>query len=70
MNAPTPRTPLHPSVTLERVTAAVEDDDYTGFCRACGAERDNTEPDARQYKCDACGAPAVYGAEELLIELA
>lgn len=64
---------VHPSVTADRVVAAVERSmttlDDPGFCIACGAEADGVEPDARRYPCEACGAAAVYGAEELLITL-
>jgi hypothetical protein len=42
-------------------------EDYIGWCRSCGEERDSTEPDARAYECEACGEPAVYGAEEWLM---
>lgn len=38
-----------------------------GKCRACGEKCDGVEPDARKYKCEACGAREVYGMEELLI---
>lgn len=38
-----------------------------GFCLDCGTETDGVEPDARKYRCDACGMPAVYGLEELLM---
>lgn len=48
----------------ERSMFGTEDD---GFCTACGAEQMNIEPDAQQYPCDACGANAVYGAEQLLL---
>jgi hypothetical protein len=41
--------------------------DDPGFCIACGADAEGVEPDARQYECEACGAHAVYGAEELLL---
>jgi predicted RNA-binding Zn-ribbon protein involved in translation (DUF1610 family) len=41
--------------------------DNPGFCTSCGAEVDGVEPDAREYICEACGEPAVYGCEELLI---
>jgi len=41
--------------------------DSIGYCRACGAERDGCEPDARGYPCFECGARQVYGFEELLI---
>ena len=57
-------------VTLEQVLEAVEADDNLGFCLACGAEAYGVEPDAQRYTCDACGAPKVYGAEELLIRMA
>jgi len=38
-----------------------------GFCLACGAEAEGIEPDARKYECESCGAPKVYGAEELIL---
>lgn len=41
--------------------------DYLGFCRACGESQDQCEPDAREYKCEACGELQVYGVEELLM---
>lgn len=40
---------------------------YTGLCKACGQERDECEPDARDYPCESCGANEVYGTEELLM---
>jgi hypothetical protein len=42
--------------------------DNPGFCLACGAEADGVEPDARDYECEACGDPLVFGCEELLLE--
>lgn len=33
--------------------------DNLGFCIVCCAEYDNVEPDV-DYKCDECGALAVY----------
>ena len=38
-----------------------------GICLACGDLADGCEPDARQYKCEACGERKVYGLEEALI---
>jgi hypothetical protein len=38
-----------------------------GLCVACGAEASNVEPDAREYECESCGAPKVFGLEELVI---
>lgn len=40
--------------------------DDMGICRSCGAQQGGCEPDARDYTCEACGSPEVYGAEELL----
>jgi hypothetical protein len=63
--------PMHKSITLERVMAAVEAEmttlDNPGFCTCCGADADGCEPDARNYECEMCGEPAVYGAAELLM---
>jgi len=42
-------------------------DGTIGFCLACGEEQGSVEPDARKYNCESCGAPKVYGAEELLV---
>jgi predicted RNA-binding Zn-ribbon protein involved in translation (DUF1610 family) len=65
---------LHPTLTRERITEAAERRlrslDNPGFCTACGIEAEGVEPDAEAYECEACGEPAVYGAEELLIRLA
>jgi hypothetical protein len=38
-----------------------------GFCLACGQIANCVEPDARKYTCQCCGAPKVYGAEELIL---
>ena len=65
---------MHPSVTLERVTEAVERQhgslDNPGFCVKCGGDAEGVEPDARKYGCESCGESGVYGAEELLMVLA
>lgn len=65
---------IHPSITAERVTEAVEREcttlDNPGFCLACGAEAEGVEPDAEQYACDSCGEAAVYGAAEILVAIA
>lgn len=46
---------------------AVQRDDNTGFCLACGEEQTGIEPDARRATCEACGAKKVYGAEQLAL---
>lgn len=56
-------------LTLARVMKAVERDDYTGFCRTCGASADSVEPDADGYLCCHCGERTVAGAEQLLMEM-
>jgi Zn finger protein HypA/HybF involved in hydrogenase expression len=53
------------SITEEEFTLAVED--LGGWCISCGEEAYGVEPDAREYKCEACGKRQVYGAEELLL---
>jgi hypothetical protein len=63
----------HPSITEERILEACERRmtslDDPGFCLACGNEQGGCEPDARRYRCEACGEHVVYGAEELLIRM-
>jgi hypothetical protein len=58
-------------ITPERIIAAVEAQTYgtanPGFCRACGADADGCEPDARHYTCEVCGESEVFGAEEMLL---
>ena len=66
--------PLHPSITAERVIEAVEsrfsEMENPGFCRACGADASDCEPDAQFYECESCHAEQVFGAEEILLEIA
>jgi hypothetical protein len=54
-------------ISPARIMRAIESGDSIGFCKECGHEQDGCEPDARGYKCESCGAMAVYGAEEMLI---
>jgi len=61
---------VHKSLTLNRVLRAAKSGEYVGFCKACGKKAYGVEPDARGYKCEHCDLPMVYGAEELLIEMA
>jgi hypothetical protein len=51
--------------TVEQIEEA--SDQMSGYCVACGAERDCCEPDARRYKCEECGENFVYGAEEIFL---
>ncbi len=63
----------HASITEERVVILVENQmfslDNPGLCLICGIDAMGCEPDAREYECESCGAPAVYGAQELLFYL-
>jgi hypothetical protein len=58
-------------VTEKRVLDAVRRRNFgmenPGFCLTCGEDADGCEPDACNYKCEACGAFAVFGAEEVLL---
>lgn len=62
---------LHPSVTQDRVEAAVHEQMFGlgngGFCLSCGADHDGCEPDASAYKCHSCGERAVEGAQNVLM---
>lgn len=58
------------NVNTDEILRAVERDDMVGFCVTCGAEHECVEPDAREYHCDDCETPTVYGAEELLAYVA
>ena len=64
----------HKSITDDAIVEAVERShtclDNPGFCLICGAEIEGVEPDAENYECEACGAPFVFGAEELLLRIA
>jgi Zn finger protein HypA/HybF involved in hydrogenase expression len=59
---------LPKEILAERILQAIAADDNIGFCKECGAEKSNVEPDAVDYACEECGQHAVCGAEELLIE--
>lgn len=54
-------------IKLEALLEAIESDDHMGFCLACGCEAYGVEPDAREYTCESCEKPKVYGAEEILM---
>lgn len=62
---------IHESITEERVCEAVEQSmlelENIGLCLNCGAEHGECEPDARNYICESCRCPDVFGAQEILI---
>jgi len=55
------------NIGINEVMQAVGGGHYSGFCLECGFEQDGCEPDARNYKCEYCGADEVFGAEEILL---
>ena len=57
-------------LTIDAVMEAVEEDDNSGFCIACGDQVYGVEPDARGYTCESCDKPKVFGAQELLMMMA
>lgn len=60
-----------PKLTRSRVLAAAENDEGAGICVYCGADgEDYCEPDARNYHCETCGHAAVFGAEEIIMQVA
>jgi hypothetical protein len=63
----------HASLTDDVILAAVERYNTTldnpGFCIVCGEEAMGVDPDARNYRCESCGADQVFGAEELVLAL-
>jgi hypothetical protein len=66
---------MHKSITWIRITRMAQSNERKcenkGICKDCGkTKHEGCEPDARNYHCDNCGADAVDGAEELIIELA
>jgi hypothetical protein len=64
----------HQSITTERIIEACHRRmttlDNPGFCLVCGIDVEGVEPDARNGTCDACGAPHVFGSDELAIIIA
>ena len=64
---------IHPSVTLARLRAAIEENSNGGedvrFCTVCGAQHTGDAPTTWDLHCRSCGAYAVYGADELLFSL-
>lgn len=54
-------------ISIQEIMDAIESDSYCGFCKACGEQAFNVEPDAENYVCESCGKHEVYGAEQLLI---
>lgn len=58
--------PKRKAITIARIAAMCERDEYEGICIACGEDAEGVEPDARKYECESCGEKKVYGCQELL----
>ena len=56
------------SVPESDIRASVMGDSYEGICLSCGATQSGVEPDARGYRCEACGDRQVMGLEQALLE--
>ena len=52
---------------LDTVMDLIIEDNDGGICTVCHEIVYGVEPDAERYECDACGAMAVYGAEQWLL---
>lgn len=67
------RSEWHSSISDEDILHAVNcanlGIENPGFCLSCGQEAADVEPDARNYRCESCGAEQVFGAEELMFHL-
>ncbi len=63
--------PVHSTVTEERVVQLMKDELYTldnpGICLACGAEHMACESDAEHYDCEECDEPQAFGAAFILL---
>lgn len=57
----------NPNTPIPKFTVSEIEDDNLGLCIECHEIAEGVEPDARNYCCDACGAKAVYGLEELIV---
>ena len=55
------------NIDFEEVFDSLARDLNEGFCINCGCSSMGVEPDAKEYRCDACGGFTLYGAEVLLL---
>ena len=64
---PEDHNPIDQDSLEDAIKASLFGNGSTGFCISCGYHHvDNMEPDTRNYPCDDCDLPQVFGAEELL----
>jgi len=55
-------------ITEEIIREATFGESMEGVCVRCGNPQGPVEPDARNYRCEACGELAVYGIEQAVLE--
>ena len=58
-----------PSIDVEELMALADAGESVGACKACGQIAHGVEPDAEGYRCEACGAFEVSGADLIVLEL-
>jgi len=53
-------------ILSERQMENIMADSNEGFCLHCGSAHSGIGPDARDYTCENCGQPSVFGFEEIV----
>jgi len=56
------------SLTEDDMQESMFGESSEGICIACGSTQGGCEPDARKYRCEACGENTVFGFEQALLE--
>lgn len=62
--------PKYPALNLALVLEALElaqADSMDALCLTCGLTFSGYEPDTRDQTCPGCGAPTLFGTEEVVI---
>jgi len=59
----------HKSLTDEFIMEARFDENNPGFCLICGEKTIGIDPDAKNYKCESCGAEQVFDLRWLMMEI-
>ncbi len=58
----------NPKKKVYAVSAEDLHEAVNGICLSCGEiQYGGVEPDARKYRCEACGEDQIYGLEEALL---
>jgi len=58
---------LHENLDPNEIIFAAEHDTYAAFCLHCGEHAGELEPDTHFLKCEECGVPAVFAAQEIAV---